>query len=118
MLGHNLIVHHHHETGEELHPITHHHSESPDKKDAGDDWNHLFSNFFHGENGIEYVKNTGLGQANYKQFYPLPAVLPQIIYGQNSTVVVRQNSPPYTAVYYLSFYFLFSGLRGPPSFIS
>lgn len=124
LLGHDVIKHHHHDFAESS--VAHHHSEDHHHGDESDEnsenaesgFGHLFSNFQHGDNGVTFLTNPVVSNSEVKHFSTLVALLPEVFVFQDISDFVRQNSPPYKAIYPNSQYLLPTGLRAPPAFIA
>ncbi len=118
MLGHDVVEHQHHEYGEQH--LGHHHSDGEnlcdDENDSEDfDYEHLFSNFQHGESGIIFISSLNFSNTLLKQLFPVFAELPDSYIFQCFPTIIRQYSPPNKVVYFNSQHYLPSGLRAPPA---
>lgn len=128
MLGHDFIEHHHHYDFEQNitshhHSDGHHHhdnntdTDDKDTEDESNDWKHLFSILEHGVEGLTFFTNHSPVDNFSKKIPQFIAVRISNFIFKQAIIEVRQNAPPFIAVYYNSQIFLPSGLRAPPVFI-
>jgi len=122
MLGHNIIVHHHHDIkhsqiSHHSHSNNDHHQHDNDKEDENEDWKHIFAGLQHGADGIICLTSKTASN-NIVKLIPKFKVLNVTHFNFKQVIIdVRQSAPPFISDYYNSQNNLPSGLRAPPIFI-